>query len=190
VWIIGVLFSVVSVLLWIYPMENLGYFLSLILCCYFGLVLIIDLEHQVILHPISWVGLFLCLGIGWMLHGLWITLAGGIAGYLILLGFFGLARWVGGWLPRICGEPMGNELLGYGDVNLAGILGLLLGYLEVLEGLFLSVFLAGIMSFIILLIRLIRGRYQVFTAIPLGPFLILGSWLILLFRDDILTIFS
>jgi leader peptidase (prepilin peptidase)/N-methyltransferase len=78
--------------------------------------------------------------------------------------------------------------LGFGDVNLSGVLGLLLGWPAILVGLLLAVLLAGIVSLIYLIIMLALRRYRLFTALPYGPFLIAGAGLIIFFRDGVIRL--
>lgn len=75
--------------------------------------------------------------------------------------------------------------MGMGDVKLAGLIGLFLGYLgwgRVVVGLFLA-FLAGAFVGVVLMLA---GRAHRKTAIPFGPFLALGAALSALFGAPIL----
>ncbi len=66
--------------------------------------------------------------------------------------------------------------MGFGDVKLAGVLGLYLGYLgwaEVALGLFLGFFLGGVFGALGLLLRRASRKTQV----PYGPFMVLGAFL-------------
>jgi leader peptidase (prepilin peptidase)/N-methyltransferase len=78
--------------------------------------------------------------------------------------------------------------LGFGDVNLSGILGLMLGWPLILTGLVLAIFVGGLVSLIYLLIMMILRRYQLFTALPYGPFLITGAFVMLFFGGSLLAI--
>ena len=66
--------------------------------------------------------------------------------------------------------------MGYGDVRLAGLLGLYLGWLgwhELLVGVFLG-FLAGGLGGVI---QLVLRRVSLKSHIPYGPYMLLGAWL-------------
>jgi len=65
--------------------------------------------------------------------------------------------------------------LGFGDVNLSGILGMLLGWPAIVVGLFFGILAGGVVSLVIILWMLISKKYRAFTAIPYAPFLILGA---------------
>jgi leader peptidase (prepilin peptidase)/N-methyltransferase len=183
VWIVEILFPIISVLLWRSTSVELAFLPSLMLMLFFGVVVIIDLEHRLIMHPVSWAGLVLCLSIGWELHGFWFTILGGVVGYVIMLGFFYLGGLFGRWLSHRRGEQLTEVPLGFGDVNLAGILGLLLGWPGILGGLFLAIILGGIVSLVFLLGLIVAGRYKAFSAIPYGPFLVASAVLLIYFKE-------
>jgi leader peptidase (prepilin peptidase)/N-methyltransferase len=181
VWLVEAGFAAVVLWLWQSPPEALGFWPALALLVYFGVVVVIDSEHRLILHPVSWVGAALGLAIGISLRGVLWTVVGGIAGYLIMLAFY----WFGGvfarFMARRRGQVLLEDALGFGDVNLAGVIGLLLGWPGVIGGLILTILSAGIFSLIYIVVMLVLRRFRAFMAIPYGPFLVLGA-LILLFR--------
>lgn len=165
--------------LWMSPPKLLGFYAGLILLTYFGVVLVIDLEHRLILHPTSWFGAALGLGIGTLAHGIVSTLIGGAFGYLLMLGLYYLGVAFRRFLSRRRGVEIEEEALGFGDVNLAGVLGLALGWPLIWIGLLFGVLAGGVISLLLVLGMLALRRYRAFTAIPYAPFLILGAVLIL-----------
>lgn len=156
---------------------SLPFWISAGIWIFFGVVAVIDIELRLILHPVSLAGLILALPLGVSLHGWRSTLLGGFAGYLVLLALYGL----GILFIRATRKLQKDEevALGYGDVNLAGILGLLLGWPNILLGLMLSVVIAGAFSLVLIVGSLVLRRYRAFMAIPYGPFLIAGAALLL-----------
>jgi leader peptidase (prepilin peptidase)/N-methyltransferase len=180
VWVVELVYIVISVWLWRYPHDGMGYWLSFVLVVFFGVVVVVDLEHRLILHPVSIVGAVLCLGIGWKLHGLWMTLLGGAAGFASMYVLHILGDLFARWLARRRGEVLTEVALGFGDVNLSGVLGLLLGWPGIGAGLVLAVLFGGLVSLVYLLWMLVAGRYHSFAAIPYGPFLV-ASGLLLIF---------
>lgn len=185
VWIVEVIFLGFSLWLWTTPPDALGYGWGLILMLYFGVVVVIDVEHRLILHPVSWGGALLSLGLGIWMHGLPYTLLGGAAGFGIMLALHGLGNLFARLMARRRGVPIDEVALGFGDVNLSGVLGLLLGWPGIVGGLLIAILFAGVVSLFYLLIMLILRRYQAYTAIPYGPFLVAGAILLLYFRDSI-----
>ncbi len=172
------------VLLWVLrliPASRINWWLGVITLAYFGLVAVMDFEHRIILNPISITGAILGLGTGWYLHGLPKTLLGGIAGYatMFILYYLGIA--FSRLVTKMRNQPLDEVALGFGDVNLGGVLGLYLGWPGITAGLLLAIILGGSFSLFVILYRLITHKYQMFMAIPYAPFLLLGATL-LLFR--------
>ncbi|MEK7124261.1 MAG: prepilin peptidase [Patescibacteria group bacterium] len=71
--------------------------------------------------------------------------------------------------------------MGFGDVKLAVLLGLLLGFPNVLAGLFLAFFFGAIIGLIIILLK--KGGLK--SQLPFAPFLILGSFIALFWGQEI-----
>jgi leader peptidase (prepilin peptidase) / N-methyltransferase len=155
--------------------------LAFVLLIYLAVVLIIDLENRLILHPVSLVGLVIGLGIGIYMHNLVPTLLGGAAGFGVMLLFYFVGELYVRMMAKRKGLPSDEVALGFGDVNLSGILGLLLGWPSIVVGLMFAVLAGGVVSLIIILGMVISKRYKAFTAIPYAPFLILST-LILFIR--------
>lgn len=163
------------------PGVRLGFGPALIVLCYFGVVALIDIEHRLILHPVSLAGVVICGSIGILLHGWQQTLLGGLAGFGIMLGIYYLGFLFAKWLARRRNEETDEEALGFGDVALSGVLGLLLGWPGILAGLILAILLGGAASLIVLVYSLLARKYHSFMAIPYGPFLLTAA-VLLLFR--------
>lgn len=180
-WVVLILGAAATLGLWHYPSTRLGFAGGLAWSVYFGLVVVIDVEHRLILHPVSWVGAVLGAGFGFSMHGLWPTVWGGMAGFGIMLGLYYLGELFLKLLIRIRGEETDEVPLGFGDVNLAGVIGLLLGWPGITAGLVLAILIGGVVSGLFLVGSLLTRRYQAYTALPYGPFLA-ASALFLLFR--------
>jgi len=174
-WIILLLFPIFFVGIWLYPPGRIGFWPISILLIYLALVTVIDLEHRVIFFITSYFGAVIGLGIGWSLHGLVSTLLGGIAGFTIMLGLFGLGILFTRVFNKLRRENYEEDALGYGDVMLTGVLGLLLGWPGITGGLIVSGLVAGLVSGIYIIVAKLQGNYRIFTPIPLAPFLILGT---------------
>jgi prepilin signal peptidase PulO-like enzyme (type II secretory pathway) len=154
--------------IWLVPPKSLNFWLAYILLVYLGVVFVIDLEHRVILHPVSLAGAVLGLIIGTVIHGISIALIGGAAGFGIML----LAYYLGEWFVRV--RKVDDVALGFGDVNLSGVIGLMLGWPLILFGLLVAILLGGVFSALYVGFMLARKKYQAFSAIPYAPFLILS----------------
>lgn len=182
-----VILMFMSFWLWYLQPEIIQYFASMLLMIFFGVVVVIDIEHRLILHPVSVAGAVIGLGFGIWQHGLISTLLGGLAGYGLMWGLFLLGALFSRLVARMRGENLDEVALGFGDVNLSGVLGLLLGWPGIIGGLILAILLGGMFSLFYMLSLLILKRYQAFTAIPYGPFLIASAMILLYFRDVLLT---
>ncbi len=86
------------------------------------------------------------------------------------------------------GQLADDVALGFGDVNLAGVLGLMLGFPLIIYGLIISVFVAGFISLVYIILKAIMRQYQAFMAIPYGPFLVIGAVVFIYFRELVLLL--
>jgi leader peptidase (prepilin peptidase)/N-methyltransferase len=166
---------VLAVLIWFYPPQTMGFAGGVIWLTYFGLVAVIDLEHKLILHPVSLVGAVLGVISGTLYHGVLSTLLGGAVGFGVMFALYLLGGLFIKLVSRLRGEEVADIALGFGDVNLAGILGLVLGWPGVFAGLVLGILIGGAGSALYLLYRALTGGYQAYEALPYGPFLILSA---------------
>ncbi len=133
----------------------------------------IDLEHklifdrfQIMLLVLAIVSIFFDKSFGWLSH-----LIGGAIGFVL----FFLVGWV---FEKVCKR----EGLGGGDVKLAGVAGLLLGW----ERLLLALLLATIPAAIIMSV-LSRGKEGEERRFPFGPFLVFGFAVAMFFGADIIN---
>jgi leader peptidase (prepilin peptidase)/N-methyltransferase len=185
-WLVVIIYIILAIWLWEMPAEKLGFLGGLLLLAYFGVVVIIDIEYRLIMHPVSIFGAILALVIGVYLHGWPNTLLGGLAGFGAMWLLYKLGELMMILISKIRGQSIGDVALGFGDVNLSGVLGLLLGWPAIFVGLLLAVLLAGIVSFFYLILMLALRRYRLFTALPYGPFLVAGAGLLIFFREALI----
>ncbi|WP_311288246.1 prepilin peptidase [Microbacterium sp. ARD31] len=136
---------------------------------------IIDLDtHRlpnVIVLP-SYIVAAALLAAGSALTGDWVAL---LRGALVMTGLY-----IFYWVLRLI-RPDG---MGGGDVKLAGVLGLYLGYAgwgASIVGAFAAFFLGGVFGVALMLVKRADRR----SAIPFGPWMILGTWMGLLFGEPL-----
>jgi leader peptidase (prepilin peptidase) / N-methyltransferase len=129
---------------------------------------VIDLQHKLILNVIVYpMAVIVCIidiflpGIGW-----WQGLAGGAIGFAILL------------IPAL----FSRSGMGWGDVKLAGLIGLMTGFRDVFVAILGGVILGGIVAVILVALKK-KSRKD---TIAFGPFLALGAFIALLWGEQII----
>lgn len=137
-------------------------------------IIFIDLSHQIIPDVISLPGIvlgFLCSFanplVSWQEAGLGILFGGGTF-YLVAFGYYLLTR---------------REGMGGGDIKLLAMIGAYLGWI----GLPFVIFSSSLLGVLVGIGAMVQQRKGGKTVIPYGPFLALGSYLFLFFREDILA---
>lgn len=194
-WVVQIAILAISVYTWFQPSSKIGYGLGLLLLTYFGLVFVIDVEHRLILHPTSIFGSLLGLVVGSVSNGPVITLLGGLGGFLIMLAlyYFGvLFSLLRTKRLRARGQAADDEeALGAGDVILAAILGLMLGWPLIWFSLLLGILLGGAFGLLLIAFMLVVRKYKenVFMVfMPYGSFLILAAFFIIFLPNWIINI--
>ena len=189
-WLVQILTVGSFVYLWLFPSKALGIPLGMIVLIYFGIIIVIDLEHRLILHPTSLFGAILGLIVGTYIHGridgFWLGLGKSLLGGVFGFGVMFVLYQLGTLVARIRARKMQaagqaddeEEALGGGDVYLAGVLGLMLGWPFIWDALLLGVLLGGMFSIVFLMTLLVRRRYSseaLMTFIPYGPYFIISA---------------
>jgi prepilin signal peptidase PulO-like enzyme (type II secretory pathway) len=193
-WLVQILAIVSFVYFWLYPSKALGIPLGMIVLVYFGIITVIDLEHRLILHPTSLVGAVLGFVVGTSIHsradglllGAGKSLLGGLFGFGVMFLIYQLGTLVARLRlrkMRAAGQADDDEeALGGGDVYLAGVLGLMLGWPFILNALVIGVLLGGIVSMVLITALILRRRYvsdALMTFIPYGPYFIISAFYLL-----------
>jgi len=153
-------------------------------CCLFIVLGVIDLEHKLILNKITYPAVAAALIIlaidsflpepGLLSNLIFLPeprilsgVIGGAIGFVLLLIIALVSR--GG--------------MGWGDVKMAGLIGLVTGFPLVFVALFMGVILGGLVAGLLLLLKIKKRK----EPIPFGPFLSLGAITTLLWGSDILN---
>jgi leader peptidase (prepilin peptidase)/N-methyltransferase len=123
--------------------------------------------------------------------------------YGVLLVLLGVASLVeGDWWPFVraligAGAGFGFYFLlaviypsgmGFGDVKLAGVLGMVLGWYgwaELVVGAFTGFLLGGVVGVLLIVLRLGTRK----TMIPFGPYMMLGTWLAIVWGGDVADLY-
>ncbi|HMK08967.1 MAG TPA: prepilin peptidase [Anaerolineales bacterium] len=146
----------------------------------FLLIAVIDIEHRLILRLVV-IPAALVLGVLGALQpgrGPVKVLLGGVAGFLLLWLMYLLGLAFSRWMARRRRAALDEVAFGFGDVLLGGLIGLVVGWPGVIIAVVTGVILAGVFSLGYLAYMSLRRRYSAFTAIPYGPFLLLGACLV------------
>ncbi|MCB2179876.1 A24 family peptidase [bacterium] len=171
--------------MWFARPERVELWWGIPVLLYFGIVIVMDIEFRVVLHPISIAGAVLGSLVGVYLRGPWVTLGGGVAGFAIMFFLYKLGEMFMNWVNRRRDEMIDEVALGYGDVNMAGVVGLFLGWPPIVLGLLYAIFTAGIVSILFIVISVVIRRFRAFAALPYAPFLALAALTMLFFPEQI-----
>lgn len=138
------------------------------------IIAFIDLNEQIVPDVISLPGIvigfiisFFVSHISYMNSALGVLVGGGI---ILIIGLAGSVIFK-------------KEAMGGGDVKLAAMIGAFLGWRYIIISLFLGFFL-GALAGIFLILSKIKSRED---AIPFGPFIVLGSFITLLWGEKIIS---
>jgi len=142
-------------------------------CCLFIVLMVIDLEHGLILNKVVYPAMAVALLINVFLSqseivpGITQSATGGGIGLGLFLLIVLISR--GG--------------IGWGDVKMAALIGLVTGFPLVFVALLLAVVVGGLVAGILLLLKIKRRK----EAIPFAPFLSLATIITLLWGNNILN---
>lgn len=136
------------------------------------LVIVIDIEHRLVLHIVTFPITAFALVASWPLtdSGILLALVGAVVGFV----FFFLAYLIG---ERF----FGHGALGFGDVTLAMMMGSMLGFQRIFFALILGILLAGIWG----AVALLTGRLSRRSHFAYGPFLALAGIIIIIWGNQI-----
>lgn len=142
--------------------------LLLIVNCLLLIVFVYDLKHKIIPDRIILPSILLAFS--YLLFAVW---GGGLSFNSFLLTLVS-AIVAGGFFYALAAVSDG-KWMGGGDIKLAFLMGLILGFPNILVGLFLGFILGSIFG--VSLIAMRKAKLQ--SEIPFGPFLITGTWVAL-----------
>jgi prepilin signal peptidase PulO-like enzyme (type II secretory pathway) len=173
--LVQLLMPLAAIWLWLNNSHTLSFILNLLILVYLGMIIVIDIEHRLILFPTILAGALLCLAAGWARLGITNSLMGGLAAILVSLIIFAMGGLFTTLLGRVHHRKIEEVAFGFGDVLLSGVIGLMIGWPQILHSLFVTILAAGLFSLIYLLILFTLGRYSLGKGLPFAPLLILGA---------------
>lgn len=154
-------------------------------CCLFVILLVTDLEHGIIPNKIAYPGIGIALVVA-TTGSIFGFVPGNVVGLGPRLWIVNAAIGGGiffGFLLIVVIASRGG--MGWGDVKLAGLVGLVTGFPLVLVAMFLAFVGGGLIAVILLLLK-VKTRKD---AIPFGPFISLAAMATLFWGQDILRFF-
>lgn len=164
------------------------------------LITIIDLEHRLILFVIIVPSVALTL----VLNALFpdktpdgddrpfieYVLGGLLGGGVFFLMFLGGGVFADA-ISAVRGRSLSEVAFGFGDVMLAILCGCMIGWRAMVFAMFITVFAGAIGAISYMVYRLLAGkRYTFYTALPYGPYIVLGTVIMMLFIEPIRDLFQ
>jgi leader peptidase (prepilin peptidase)/N-methyltransferase len=136
--------------------------------CILLVLAVIDLNHKLILNVIVYPAAAIALIISFFLpeFDIYKGILGGAIGFAILM------------IPAL----VSRTGMGWGDVKMAGLIGLMTGYPRVFVGLLGGIILGGVSAVILIILKKKTRK----DTIPFGPFLALGAFWALIYGQEIL----
>jgi leader peptidase (prepilin peptidase)/N-methyltransferase len=175
-------------LLWRYgPSVHLG--LLSLYSAIFILVTIMDLEHHVIPHVVMVPAILLAMVGAFFNEDVTFrrALLGGAVGFVSLYALFLLARPISALMGHLAGREVDEIPFGFGDVTLGTFVGLITGLPGIFFAVLITLLSAGLAAAVFwIVLAVILRRYSLFTAIPYGPFLALGGFIMMVYGPQIL----
>lgn len=157
-------------------------------CCLFITLMVIDLEHMIIPNKVVYPSILVALLISVFLPPSKVTYLSGAAALLvdtflpqpgIIQAVIGGGIGLGVFLLIVLISRGG---MGWGDVKMAALIGIVTGYLIPLA-LFMAAILGGLVAGILLLLKIKKRK----EGIPFAPFLSLATMVTLLFGNNLLN---
>jgi len=134
-------------------------------------IFVYDLKHYLIPDKVLFPAIFITLAYRIfspeIINYIWGALAA--SGFFFLIWFVSRGQW-----------------MGFGDVKLAILMGLLLGLPKVLAALFIAFFLGAIIGVILMAFKKSSG-WGMKSEMPFGPFLIAGTFIALFFGNELIN---
>jgi prepilin signal peptidase PulO-like enzyme (type II secretory pathway) len=144
----------------------------------FALVIIIDVEYRWILFETIWPAALVALAEAAFIPRVSLdnAIQGGLYGFAILFGLYLLGLVFARAMSAMTGRRVGRTVLGFGDVRMATLSGLILGWQGLGPALFIMLITGAAAALLFIANKLIRARrYRMYSAIPYGPYIVIGT---------------
>mgnify|MGYP005810775475 CR=1 FL=1 len=158
---------------WFAPLPPWGFWGGWALLLYLLLVSLVDLESLRFPTAEALIGLVLGLVLGIARNGLNAAVAGGLVGWGTLALAYGVLALLNRLGKRAFRGDSAGIPLGWGDVRLAGVLGLVLG-MNALAGVLFGLMAGAAMALVALVVAALRRQNLLAVGIPYAPALAAG----------------
>lgn len=193
--IVNLVFSVLLPILVLHSPERVKFLWAYPVLIYFAVVIVMDIEFRIVMHPISIAGAVLGAIVGIYLHlpeggmnAVIITAAGGIVGFVVMYLLYLLGELFMKLVNRRRGVAVDEVALGFGDVNMAGVVGLFIGWPPIILGLLFAIFIGGLVSILFVIVTAVLRKFRAFAALPYAPFLALAALVMLFFPEYVVNL--
>lgn len=154
------------------------------------LISVIDIEHYIIITPVIVVSCLLSIFIAFVFPEDDRTTSDYLIGGAVGLGIFLLMYWGGMLFSSLVSAARGQRLdevaFGFGDVMLATLCGLMIGWQALIFALLITVFVGALGALLYMIGRQFTSdKYALFTPLPYGPYIVIGTIIMMLWRDDV-----
>lgn len=156
------------------------------------LITVIDLEHYIVLTPVIVVSSLFAIAVAIFLpeEGADRATADYLIGGAVGLGIFLAMYWGGavfaGLVSAARGQKLDEVAFGFGDVMLATLCGLMIGWQALIFALLITVFVGALGAVLYMIGRqFTSAKYDLFTPLPYGPYIVIGTVIMMLWREDV-----
>ena len=172
-----------------YQVSTIQTIFWLIYAALFTLIIVIDMEHHLILfvviNPFVIITLADAFLTGRQPDTIIESLIGGAVGYGVFFILFNGGAFFAYVLGKLRGQAISEVAFGYGDVMLAGVVGLILGWKAFLFAMVATILLGAAGALVIIIYqRIFKGGYSAFAAMPYGPYIVAGAMLVMLYPNE------
>ena len=170
--------------------PNLQILLRLIYVALLVLIAVVDLEHRripvVLLLPLAALALFKAIARPEPAANLASALFGGISGFVIFYLVFAGARLFVHVMNTLSAKRITARAFGFGDVLLMGVVGLIVGFPDIILAIYVTIFAGGLGAIAVIYAQYTKTRsYRAFAIMPYGPFIVAGALIVLLYGREL-----
>jgi len=156
--------------------DTLQFLFYLVIICFFIIIFLFDLRHYIIPDEVIYPAIFI--SFAWIMYSFCLGLINNTETLYYIFSALGASAFF--FLIWLFSK---GQAMGFGDVKLAIFLGLILGWPNVITGIFLGFFFGAIIGLI--LISMKKKGFK--SEVPFGPVLVTGTIIAMFWGDKILN---